>query len=106
MNESERTHHEHPGGSSQAVLGEELRGILNEQHAVVDNPQYGNARYVWRADRGATNKDGEPLNWREVFGNHKLNARSLGAITVRHIGEWEERTLNYLTCSIDELPQV
>jgi hypothetical protein len=88
-----------------AVLPHQLDDGTPVEHAVVDNPLYGNSRFIWRADRGATNDAGESLTWRVVFSTFKSNARAMGAIPVNHRGDWESRTLGYLTSPIDELPE-
>lgn len=80
-----------------AILPQTLPDGTVIEHAVVDNPAADNARYAWRATAAVAGAE-PPPHWTEVFVNKfKSEARADGARQINHVGDWQERTIDYLT---------
>jgi hypothetical protein len=88
-----------------AILPQHLPDGRVVEHAVLDTSRYGNALFLWRAEKGQT--PGQPnLEWPEVFDEeYKPEAEAKGAIRIVHRGEWRQRVLDSLTRKAEDLPQ-
>ncbi len=86
-----------------AILPQHLPDGRIIEHAVVDNPLYGNALFVFRAESGFR-PDGTTITWRDIFTNDhtKDDWKRLGAVKITHQGDWQNRVLEVLTRNLAE----